>query len=718
MLEHAEIKKVSDTIEIVKYNIEEYEILYSNLIKENSDEEFVRNMSKEYSNKLKNLRKALMTPYFARIDFKENNVNNAQKIYIGKTGILNDKYDVIVTDWRAPIASIYYDGQLGKVKYECPEGTIEGDLTKKRVYNIENSELKDYQDIDITTNDEFLQECLNENSEARLKNIISTIQSEQNKIIRAKISKPLIVQGVAGSGKTTVALHRIAYLVYTYEKEFDPDEFLIIAPNKFFLDYISNVLPDLGVDYVRQQTFEEFMFENIEGDIEIEPVNTGLSNIVNKNGDINLIKDSASFKSSLIFKDIVDEFISDFLNNNLPQEDFKVTNIIIFTNEEIREMFMELFKNNSVNDSKRMLSGILQKRLSNISDELIDRLTNARKKKIDEIDKNLDEEETKKIRINIFKETEYEIQQLFKGGKKLVQDYLKNFKIEKALTLYKKLINKKEFFEKYISDDLYMYILDNFKRNIKLKKIEYEDLTPLFYLQNKFLGNINDLKLKHIVIDEAQDLGEFQFYIFKEILHPNVSMTILGDIAQGIYSYKGTNNWKKLNQNVFDNQASIEVLKESYRTSMEIMNEANTIINKIADNENIILAQPIERHGDEVQHWKVDSENNKIIKICEIIKKQLERGHINIAIITKDFNESLELHKEITNYGVNVELISENLDKYTGGVIVIPSYLSKGLEFDSVIISDFNKYNENILDTKLLYVACTRAMHTLDIISK
>ena len=718
MLENAEIKKVSDTIEIVKNNIEEFEILYSNLIKENSDEEFVRNMSKEYSNKLKNLRKALMTPYFARIDFKEDNVTNIQKIYIGKTGILNDKYDVIVTDWRAPIASIYYDGQLGKVKYECPEGIIEGDLTKKRVYNIENSELKDYQDIDITTNDEFLQECLNENSEARLKNIISTIQSEQNKIIRAKMSKPLIVQGVAGSGKTTVALHRIAYLVYTYEKEFNPDEFLIIAPNKFFLDYISNVLPDLGVDYVRQQTFEEFMFENIEGNIEIEPVNTELSNIVNKNGDIDLIKDSASFKSSLIFKDIVDEFISDFLNNNFPQEDFKVADIIIFTNEEIREMFMGLFKNNSINDSKRMLSGILQKRLSNISDELIDRLTNARKKKIDEIDKNLDEEEIKKIRLNIFKETEYEIQQLFKGGKKLVQDYLKNFKIEKALTLYKKLINKKEYFEKYISHDLYMYILDNFKRNIKLKKIEYEDLTPLFYLQNKFLGNINDLKLKHIIIDEAQDLGEFQFYIFKEILHPNVSMTILGDIAQGIYSYKGTNNWQKLNQNVFDNQATIEVLKESYRTSMEIMNEANTIINKIADNENIILAQPIERHGDEVQNWKVDSENNKIIKICEIIKKQLEVGHINIAIITKDFNESLELHKEITNYGVNVELISENLDKYTGGVIVIPSYLSKGLEFDSVIISDFNKYSENILDTKLLYVACTRAMHTLDIISK
>lgn len=718
MIDKEEIKKVSDTIEIVKSNIEEYEILYSNLLKGNADEQYIQNMSKEYSNKLKNLNKAISVPYFARIDFKENKQNNIQKIYIGKTGIFNNDYEVVVTDWRAPISSIYYDGQLGKVEYECPDGIIEGDLSKKRVYTIENSILKDYQDIDITTNDEFLQECLTENSESRLKNIISTIQSEQNKIIRAKMSKPLIVQGVAGSGKTTVALHRIAYLVYTYEKEFKPEEFLIIAPNKFFLNYISNVLPDLGVDYVKQQTFEEFMLENIDANFKINPINEELSNIVNQNGETDLIKKSANFKSSLRYKELIDDFINEFLQNSLPKEDFKISGIVIFNNDEVIDMFMNYFKNNSINESKKMLTAVLQKRVSNIADELIDKLSEQRKNKLDNIDKDLSEDKIKEIRLNIFKETEYEMQQLFKGGKKLVIDYLKNFKIEKVLQVYKKIINNQILFEKYVESELYEYILRTFKENIKNKKVEYEDLAPLFYIQNKFWGNINNIKLEHIVIDEAQDLGEFQFYNFKELVKPNMSMTILGDIAQGIYSYKGTNNWQKLNQNVFNNQASIEVLKESYRTSMEIMNEANTVINKFTDNENIILAQPIKRHGDEVQHWKVDSENNKIIKICEIIKKQLEVGHINIAIITKDFNESIELHKEITNYGVNAELISENLDKYTGGVIVIPSYLSKGLEFDSVIISDSNKYSEDILETKLLYVACTRAMHTLDIISK
>ena len=718
MIDKEEIKKVSDTIEIVKSNIEEYEILYSNLLKENADEQYIQNMSKIYSNKLKNLNNAVSVPYFARVDFKEDKQNNIQKIYIGKTGIFNDDYKVVVTDWRAPISSIYYDGQLGNVEYECPDGIIKCDLSKKRVYTIENSILKDYQDIDITTNDEFLQECLNENSEARLKNIISTIQSEQNKIIRAKMSNPLIVQGVAGSGKTTVALHRIAYLVYTYEKEFNPDEFLIIAPNKFFLDYISNVLPDLGVDYVRQQTFEEFMLENIDANFEINPINVELSNIVNQNGKTDLIKKSANFKSSLRFKELIDEFIDKFLKSNLPKGDFKISDIVVFNHDEVIDMFMNYFKNNSINDSKKMLTAILQKRVSNIANELIDRLSEQRKSKLYNIDKNLSDDKVKEIRLEIFKETEYEMQQLFKGGKKLVLDYLKNFKIEKVLSIYKKIISDKNLFDKYVESELYEYILETYKKNIKSKKVEYEDLAPLFYIQNRFWGNINNLKLEHIVIDEAQDLGEFQFYNFKEIVKPNMSMTILGDISQGIYSYKGINNWNKLNQIVFDNKASIEYLKESYRTSMEIMNEANTIINKIVDNENIILAQPIERHGDKVEHWKIDSEDSKISKIYEIIKTHLEAGHINIAVITKDFDESIELHKKLTNYEVDIKLISENLDKYTGGTIIIPSYLSKGLEFDSVIISDSNKYSENILDTKLLYVACTRAMHTLDIISQ
>lgn len=242
-----EIKKLQEILILVEENLKRNDILYTNVLKTTEDEYLIGSLEQEFYTKEKSLKRAQLTPYFARIDFKQDNLkqSNKEEIYIGKATIFDDDSNVAVVDWRAPIASIYYDGKIGKTKYECPEGIIEGELSLKRQYTIENGKLINYRDVDITTNDEMLQDCLNEKSDKRLKNIVSTIQSEQNQIIRANMFKPLIVQGVAGSGKTTVALHRIAYLVYTYKENFKADDFLILAPNKFFLDYISNVLPDL-----------------------------------------------------------------------------------------------------------------------------------------------------------------------------------------------------------------------------------------------------------------------------------------------------------------------------------------------------------------------------------------------------------------------------------------------------------------------------------------
>ena len=278
-LENFEVERLAYVLNLVKDEIEKNNKMYSKMLRDTEDEEVIYNMSRTYTTKIKNLEKSLLSPYFARIDFKADDENEMKKLYIGKTNVFNEKSEIEVVDWRAPISSIYYEGQMGRTKYLCPEGVIEGELSLKRQYDIQDGKLIDYNDIDITTNDQLLQNCLNENSDTRLKNIVATIQSEQNQIIRANMFKPLIVQGVAGSGKTTVALHRIAYLVYTYEKNFKPEDFLIIAPNRFFLDYISNVLPDLGVDYVRQQTFEEFAMEIIEAKLEVENPNDKLSEI-------------------------------------------------------------------------------------------------------------------------------------------------------------------------------------------------------------------------------------------------------------------------------------------------------------------------------------------------------------------------------------------------------------------------------------------------------
>lgn len=708
-----EIKKLQEILILVEENLKRNDILYTNVLKTTEDEYLIGSLEQEFYTKEKSLKRAQLTPYFARIDFKQDNLKQSikEEIYIGKATIFDDDSNVAVVDWRAPIASIYYDGKIGKTKYECPEGIIEGELSLKRQYTIENGKLINYRDVDITTNDEMLQDCLNEKSDKRLKNIVSTIQSEQNQIIRANMFKPLIVQGVAGSGKTTVALHRIAYLVYTYKENFKADDFLILAPNKFFLDYISNVLPDLGVENVKQQTFEEFAMEIIKTNIKVLNPNIELSKIVENSEDASIVKKSAIFKSSLNFKIVIDNYLNNLYKNILPQKNFEICKIIIFEHKELQSLLEDALKRNSLNASLKILTSIMEKRLKERSNNIIDIITESRKEKLDKIS-----EENKKERMKIFEETEYEISNLLKGGKKLVKDYIKGIKLRGILEYYKEILNNKENLLKYIDSATAEYVIKELNNNVKNKKIEYEDVAALLYLQYKIYGLQERFSLKHIVIDEAQDFSEFQFYVLNEVLGNNKSMTILGDIAQGIYSYRGTNNWQKINEEVFGGDAKIEMLSNSYRTTYEIMNEANKILSKISSEENLNLAIPLSRHGRNVTYTSAKKFEEKIMITLEKIKELQNEGFKNIAIIAKDADTCLKIQKKLEDYNIFANLISNDLIKYEGGLIVVPSYLSKGLEFDNVIIFDYDKYSSSKLDIKLLYVAFTRAMHTLDVI--
>lgn len=640
-----------------------------------------------------------------------------EKIYIGKTNIFDEDSNVEVADWRAPISSLYYDSRIGKAKYNCPEGTIEGELKLKRIYNIEEGELLSFNDIDITTNDELLQDCLNENSDARLKNIISTIQSEQNQVIRANMFKPLIIQGVAGSGKTTVALHRIAYLVYTYEKEFKPEDFLIIAPNKFFLDYISNVLPDLGVDYVRQETFEDLAQSIIKEKFNLEDSNIKLSRIVNSKEDSQEIRkciDASKFKSSIDFKNLIEEYLNNLNENILEKSDFKIADILAIKYDDIQNMFMDNYERIPLLDRIERLKIFMQNKLSSISSNIVDEITKRRKIKLDKINQEQPNEEKQRQRRKIFEETDAEITSLLKdGGKKLVNDYIKKIKKYKVIQIYKDIIYKKGLLEKYINIETAEYIRDNFY--IK-NKFEHEDLAALMYIKYRLTGIEEQFSLKHIVIDEAQDLSEFQFYVLYQILKKNKSMTILGDIAQGIYSYKGTNNWERINNIVFDGEADIKYLERSYRTTKEIMDEANNVLEKVKEKLNIKLAIPVARHGNNVTYNKIKEFKEIIDLIYKKILDSKSKEYKNIAVIGKDEESCIKIYNELKSKMENIQLIVESQEKYDGGIIVIPSYYSKGLEFDSVIVTDFDEYGDSLLDRKLLYVALTRAMHELNII--
>lgn len=301
--------------------------------------------------KLRNLLVAKSKPYFARIDFKEMDSNKKEKIYIGKMSLMRDEdQEVIIVDWRAPIANLYYEGRLGEADYWCPGGNVKGELTLKRQFSINESILQEIFDIDITTNDEFLQTYLGANSDNRLKEIVSTIQVEQNKIIRADMWKPLIVQGAAGSGKTTIALHRIAYLVYMFEKSFEPENFMIIAPNKLFLNYISEVLPELGVERVKQTTFEEFAMELIGKRFKLKEPFEKLTKFVNHNVTReqieanSMLKRCSEFKASMKYKELMDHYVKYVENSFIPKEHFKIANVVVFKYEEINDLFLKQYK--------------------------------------------------------------------------------------------------------------------------------------------------------------------------------------------------------------------------------------------------------------------------------------------------------------------------------------------------------------------------------------
>ena len=364
--------------------------------------------------KLSDLKKIKKKPYFARIDFKSKN-DPKEELYIGKLSILDSETQKpIIIDWRAPISNLYYDGRIGNSSYKSPEGIIEGTIFLKRQYFIENQILEKYSDIDLKTNDELLQIALNEKADDRLKNIVATIQGEQNDIIRADMNTALIVQGVAGSGKTTIALHRIAYLIYNCDKEFDPENFMIIAPNKFFLNYISNVLPDLGVENVKQYTFEDFAYEIIGKKLKISDSNEKLVTIVNKefdeinNGDIDTIISESKFKSSINFKKIVDEYLKELEDNYLPQKDFIIENVRIMRYENIKKLFVDTYKNLNFERRIEEVKKHIFSKIKNNKDIIVKTITAKRSLKINKMlkDNNLTDDEKRKKRIEIFEETE------------------------------------------------------------------------------------------------------------------------------------------------------------------------------------------------------------------------------------------------------------------------------------------------------------------------
>lgn len=676
--------------------------------------------------KIMDLRKIKTKPYFARIDFKANGEEKEQ-LYIGKLSIIDSQtQEPIIIDWRAPISNLYYDGRIGKSHYKSPGGNVEGEISLKRQYFIENQILEKYSDIDLKANDELLQVALEEKADDRLKNIVATIQGEQNNIIRADMNKALIVQGVAGSGKTTIALHRIAYLIYNWDKEFDPENFMIIAPNKFFLNYISGVLPDLGVENVKQYTFEDLAYEIIGKKLKISDSNEKLVTIVNKefddinHGDVDTIIAESKLKSSIEFKNVVDGYLKCLEENYLPKEDFILENVRIMRYDNIQKLFCDTYKDldfeKRINEVKKHIFSKIKNNKDVIEKTIIQKRTFKINKMLK--DDSLSEEEKRQKRIEIFEESEDVLKKLDRDNMNIVNFYFNKINKKDCLELYKDFINN-YVFDHIDNEIIGSYLVRNTMKNLNNGEITFEDLAPIIYIHYKVFGTKVKTALRHVIVDEAQDYGEFQFSVLKTILKSN-SMTILGDIAQGVHSYRGIENWKKFMDVEFpDGNVTYTTLEKTYRTTKDIMKKANEVIDKLPEYEKqyIIKGEPVVNRPDSIYIDKKESEEEIINSIHLKIKEYLEKGYKSIAIIGKDIDECKFIKKKLEKLNKDVKLIQSKDSEYNAGISIVPSYLAKGLEFDCVMLFNVNdeKYKNTVLDIKLLYVAITRAMSKLDV---
>ena len=678
--------------------------------------------------KLRNLITAKSRPYFARIDFREKARGEAEKLYIGKMSLIRDEdQKLVIVDWRAPVANLYYEGRLGEASYQCPDGKIEGALELKRQFSIDKGQLNEIFDIDITTNDEFLQNCLGANADSRLKEIVSTIQAEQNAIIRADMWRPLIVQGAAGSGKTTIALHRIAYLIYNYEKTFTPENFMIIAPNRLFLNYISDVLPELGVEKVRQTTFEEFAQELAGKKFKLRDANEKLLAFVDhtlESGEkerLALVRKTSEFKSSMHFKDALDKYLKIIEENFIPREDFTVGSVLVYQYEELNELFIKQYKMWPIAGRVNEIKKNLRTRLQHCEQAIINRLYDECDKKIGLLKTTLpDNEERQELVAQAINERDYALEHHKSLSKKAVADYIKKISKLSPFEYYKEFNNNAEIFSNTVSDRLDPET-GEFARSytaavLKSGYLEIEDLAPIIYLKFRIYGMDEKIPVKHVVIDEAQDFSAFQIFVLKNIIKDS-SFTILGDLNQGIHSYRGIMDWNEITEHVFsDRKNEFMILEQSYRTTVEIMDAANIVLDKIRDRE-VSKGHPVIRHGEPVGITRMPDKQHILQEIARNIAEFRSRSYKSIAVICKTLKECKTVYGALSKLIDGITMISGKEEVYKSGAVVLPSCLAKGLEFDCALIfnADSASYTADELDIKLLYVAMTRPLHILRI---
>ena len=625
----------------------------------------------EEEHKILLLEKMIKSPYFARIDFKFDDEDEFEKIYIGRSSLRKNSYqEMYVYDWRSPIASVFYRFMTGEAFYDAPCGRVTGELNLKRQYEIKNGTLEYFFDSDVQIVDEFLRQLLSQNTTAKMKAIVETIQHEQDVVIRDMENDLLMVQGVAGSGKTSIALHRAAYLMYQgLQTKLSANNIMIISPNSIFEQYISNVLPELGEDNVISSVFEDILSALLIGR-KIQSRNDFLENLIVNSKYKEISRNSIEFKTSSFFREILDQFLIDIPRQWIEFEDVYYEGKCVVSGQILKDKIL---------GRPETPLGI---KLEQLEDYILEQIFGTGKGRGHKEEKNLIKQEIQKfIKIDI-------------------------------VELYKILFSNEAYFYSLLQNSNPSQNIKNIwkytKENLEADSLYYDDAIAIAYLYLKIYGTNKYKNIKQVVIDEAQDYYPLQYEIFN-FLFSNAKFTILGDMKQTLAKKEDISFYEQIQKILNKKKSSLIMLDKSFRCTNEILNFSLKFIEKSSQ------IKSFNRNGDSPKVYIADNSEIFIDEIVKEINLCQEKGFQSICLICKTEKNSIYLFNKI-KHKLDIQLIKNGSVSDLQGVFILPVYMSKGLEFDTVLICDADSQNYHDEDDKnLLYVACTRALHKLSL---
>lgn len=649
---------------------------------------------KEQLNTLGELEK---TPYFGRIDIQDPG-DDRETLYIGTASLNDDQQNFLIYDWRAPISSVYYNGTLGTVEYETPAGLQQTDLLKKRQFKINDGVIKNMFDTNETVGDEILQSILDEHSDEYMKNIVATIQKEQNDIIRNTKSDLLLVQGVAGSGKTSAILQRIAFLLYHSRDTLNADQIVLFSPNLLFSRYISDVLPSLGEKNMRQVTLHEFFSRRLQG-LNVESLFEYYENSDNLSRQQ---KELSSYKKSPQFMQTVKKYAAHLPAAEICFTDVTLNGETIFSKDEIRKIYTSFPGNMTLAHRFNALKKKLSKKLDSLvakkatSQEIQDILENLSGEQYHE----LLGEQNKESFISYDEEQAYLSRQIAEKQYAVIYDALFNDFFFDDYEQYGSFLKQKlpQSFEEY-------------SQNLEYHRITLDDCAPLLFLRDLLTDSGQNHSIAHLFIDEMQDYSLAQMIYLKHVFGA-AKLTLLGDSEQALYSEskRPKELLSELSETLQARHSSLKLLNKSYRSTKQITDFMKALL---PEGNSI---QSFNRPGKRPLICQVSDEEASFRALYQHLKKSAKE-YSSVALITKNMTKSKQLYEKLHGK-LPVTLLEESDRTLPAGIAILPIYLAKGLEFDSVIVNNVSA--DEYPDTNeqgILYTICSRAMHELVMIS-